>query len=295
MIVVRLSGGLGNQLFQYSAGRRLAIRLGGELVLEDSFYVNPPAKATPRAYELDRFSVRARRTSAMERRRLIAYTHPVCNRVRQFFPLPGRFRFIKQRLANFEKSILDLPASVSSVFMDGYWQSEQYFLDEAAQIRADLEFCDPMSPQDQVVAGRMAAVSAVSLHVRRGDYVSSAATHAMHGVCGRDYYQRAIRAIADSVGNPVFFIFSDDPSWVSENLQIGFHHYHVVHNNAATAFQDLRLMSLCRHHIIANSSFSWWGAWLNSSKEKIVLRPKIWFSGFPNEDLKVCPPKWVAI
>src|SRR5882672_3340389 len=145
MIVVRLSGGLGNQLFQYSAGRRLAIRLGGELVLEDSFYVNPPAKAMPRAYELDRFSVRARRTSSEERRRLIAYTHPMCNRARQFFPLPGRFRFIKQRLGHFENSVLNLPANVTSVFLDGYWQSEQYFLDEAAQIRADLEFCDPMS------------------------------------------------------------------------------------------------------------------------------------------------------
>jgi hypothetical protein len=209
--------------------------------------------------------------------------------------LPGRFRFIKQRLGYFEKSILNLPANVSSVFMDGYWQSEQYFVDEAAQIRTDLQVCEPMSPRDQEVAGHMAAVNAVSLHVRRGDYVSSAATHAMHGMCGLDYYQRAIRLIADSVSDPVFFIFSDDLSWVSENLRIVFHHYHEVHNSAATAFQDLRLMSLCRHHIIANSSFSWWGAWLNSSREKIVLRPKIWFSGFPNEDLRVCPPKWVAI
>jgi hypothetical protein len=117
----------------------------------------------------------------------------------------------------------------------------------------------------------------------------------MHGVCSLDYYQRAIRLIAESVSDPVFFVFSDDPDWVSDNLRIGFQHQYVVHNDVTRANRDLRLMSLCRYHIIANSSFSWWGAWLNAAAKKMVVRPKIWFAGFPNEDLKVCPPEWAAI
>ena len=167
MVVVKLTGGLGNQLFQYAAGRRLALRLGVELVLEDSFFADPPSKATPRAYELDRFNIHARRTSVKERRRLITYTHPVCQRVRKILPIPGRFRFIKQRLGQFQEAVLNLPDQVFNVFMDGYWQSEQYFLDEMVQIRTDLQLRDPMSPQDKVVASRMTAVNAVSLHVRR--------------------------------------------------------------------------------------------------------------------------------
>lgn len=135
----------------------------------------------------------------------------------------------------------------------------------------------------------------MSLHVRRGDYVSDARTHATLGVCSLDYYRAAVRYIADHVEAPEFFVFSDDIAWAQANLELGHPCHYVDHNRGAESYNDMRLMSLCRHHIIANSSFSWWGAWLNPRADKVVVAPARWFAGGNRVVDDLFPPGWVRL
>ncbi len=169
-------------------------------------------------------------------------------------------------------------------YLVGYWQSEQYFRDVSEIISSDFTFKLPLSAQNMMLAEQINHVNAVSLHVRRGDYANNPLTTATHGLCSLEYYQAAVRHIAEKVEAPYFFIFSDDVGWVKENIRIGFPCHYVDHNQRAESYNDMRLMSLCKHHIIANSSFSWWGAWLNRRAEKIVIAPKRWFAN--NNDTK---------
>ena len=114
----------------------------------------------------------------------------------------------------------------------------------------------------------------------------------MHGVCGLDYYYQAIKYMTEKSVKPVFFIFSDNMQWVQDNMAIDFPCHYLKHNSTATTFQALRLMSPCQHHVVANSSFSWWAAWLNPSVEKMVIRPKIWFAGLSQASAWACPQEW---
>lgn len=140
----------------------------------------------------------------------------------------------------------------------------------------------------------MQQCESVSVHVRRGDYVTLASASAYHGLCTLDYYHRAIRHVAERVANPTLFVFSDDPEWTKANLHSPFPTHYVDHNPAGKAFQDLRLMSLCRHHILANSSFSWWGAWLSRSNGGLVIAPERWYAvNRPTPDL--IPARWIRM
>lgn len=292
MIVVRLTGGLGNQLFQYAIGRYLASRHGAELILEDSFYIDPPTGSTPRLYELDKYLINARRTDVAERRALRRYTGRITKRFHRLAQLPGPLIYIHERIGKFENQVRELP---DGVFLDGYWQSEQYFSGINDILREEYVPLIPMSAEDERVKAQMAIGQSISLHIRRGDYVTNTAANVMHGVCGLDYYYRAIKYMAGKLVKPVFFIFSDDMKWVQDNMKIDFPCHYVKHNSTATAFQDLRLMSLCQHHIVANSSFSWWAAWLNPSVEKIVIRPKTWFAGLSQASAWACPQEWIPL
>lgn len=180
------------------------------------------------------------------------------------------------------------------IYLDGYWQSEMYFREYADEVREDFTFKLPMTKVNAELAKQISQVNAVSLHVRRGDYVGNAKTTATHGLCSLDYYRAAILHITDQIDNPHFFIFSDDIAWVKENLRVDLPHQYIEHNSGSESYNDMRLMSLCQHHIIANSSFSWWGAWLNPSLEKVVVAPKRWFANETNvQDL--LPESWVRL
>ena len=292
MIVVRLTGGLGNQLFQYAMGRYHSLRHSVELVLEDSFYIDPPADSTPRQYDLDKYPIVARRSNAEERHAWRSYTGRISKRFRRFVDFPGPFIYVHERPGQFNSNVNELG---DGIFLDGYWQSERYFPGIQASLYADFLPLLPMLSEDTRISAIMKARQSISLHIRRGDYVSNIAANTIHGVCGLDYYDRAIRYMVERQTDPVFFIFSDDMQWVKKNLVINYPHVFVEHNSSTKAFQDLRLMSQCNHHILANSSFSWWGAWLNPSAEKLIVRPRTWFVGLPQTSTWACPEEWAAI
>jgi hypothetical protein len=271
MITVRLIGGLGNQMFQYAAGRRLALARGVPLRLDLGWYDDQPPQDTQRSYELGVYAADDVVTKASVPLPE-AHTRLGLLRQRTVEALGRGPRVLRQRGTGFDAAILDAPDGSHLV---GYWQSERFFADHAATIRADLTLRAPLG---QDAAEALARIeddrSAVSLHVRRGDYVSNPHANRFHGTMGVDYYQRAVDLIVQRTGGDVrLHVFSDDPDWCEQHLQLG-HDMTVVRGNSGN--EDLALMRACRHHVIANSSFSWWGAWLDGRPGGIVVAPERW-------------------
>jgi hypothetical protein len=290
MIFARLIGGLGNQMFQYACARRLAHALQAPLKLDLSAFENYGL----RPYALDGLSISAEIAPVDEvfkfRRRA---------RIRSRLPellsrlIPGcRYEVFKERSFEFDSNVLKLRGNI---LLEGYWQSERYFNDIADIIRREFTLKGTPSETNASLAARIRSTDAVSIHVRRGDYVSNPETRQVHGTCGLDYYQRAVDKIAGIEPHPHFFVFSDDPAWVKENLRLPFPTVVVERTGTYSPCGDLWLMSLCRHNIIANSSFGWWGAWLNSNPNKKVIAPQKWFNLKAYDTRDLIPAHWIRI
>ena len=283
MIVTRLFGGAGNQLFQYAAGRALADHLGTDLALDRRYMVlwdERRGDCFPH-YENTRF-VEARTLPPSKFDGMLRY-----GLWRRFGRNP---RFHREQGLGFNEGFFDLP---DNTYLHGYWQSPRYFGASAARIREDLRLTTPLDAANREMAQRIAeAPVAVSVHVRRGDYVADGGFAA----CPPDYYTAAVARLTEDLGRPLTcFIFSNDPAWARDNLTLGQETVVVDINDESRGHFDMHLQSLCDHNIIANSTFSWWGAWLNDSPGKIVIAPKNWFApGKPgNPDL--CPADWVRL
>lgn len=289
MIIVKLIGGLGNQMFQYATGRALADANGCDLKLDVSGFDDYKL----RVYELADYQIRASVASEedIKRFRGCSPVHPLIDRVRKFLRLLPPSIFLEKAFS-FDPEVLKLQAPC---YLEGYWQSERYFSGIREALLADFSLASPIDSQNQAVFDQMSACNAVSLHVRRGDYVSNPSAAQFHGLCPMDYYRDAVEYIGERVDSPCFFVFSDDTDWVLENLQINYPLNVVNVNGPDRGICDMALMRACKHHVIANSSFSWWGAWLNPDKSKIVVAPKRWFKeqNMPTEDL--IPHSWVRL
>jgi hypothetical protein len=292
MVIVNLIGGLGNQMFQYAAGRAVSLERGASLHLDISGFTN---YGLHQGFELQRiFNCEAKIAKETDVRGILGWQFlPIVRRVLSR-PSMGAMRrkgFVVEPYFRYWHRIKDAP---SDCYLAGYWQSEKYFLEVAAQIREDFSFRLPLEYKNFELAKQIDQVNAVSLHVRRGDYVHNPKNAAMYELCSLDYYHASIQHVAERVRQPHFFIFSDDIAWAKNNLKINFPHQYVDHNQGAESYNDMRLMSLCKHHIIANSSFSWWGAWLNPNVNKIVAAPRRWFTNQTDvQDL--LPQHWVTL
>lgn len=290
MVITRLIGGLGNQMFQYAAGRRLAHVLGTELKLDITEFDNYKFR-TFRTYSLGNFNIREKFASLEE---VAALTRPtILERIRAKVlrkpPRPPQ-TYIREKHFHFDPEIMRLP---DGVYLDGYWQSEKYFADIAEINRREFTVKVPQAGKNKELGEQINSRESVSLHVRRGDYASDPQTNKMHGCCGKDYYLCCVEHVTQLVKNPHFFIFSDDPEWTRDNLKLPYPMTLVEHNVGNKDYEDLRLMSQCKHHIIANSSFSWWGAWLNPRKDKMVLAPKQWFAKRKASTQDLIPAQWL--
>jgi len=180
-------------------------------------------------------------------------------------------------------------------YLDGYWQSEKYFSDVADTIRREFTIRDQLDAGTRELLDRIGTAESVSVHVRRGDYVSHPRASRARSVCTPGYYLRCVAHIAERVGHPHLFVFSDDPDWVAANLRFEHPTTLVSTVPARPDYGDLRLMSACRHHIIANSSFSWWAAWLNPHRDKLVLAPRRWMNDPRVDDRDVVPSGWTRL
>lgn len=297
MIIVRLAGGLGNQMFQYAAARRLASVHRTELKLDLSSLRRDSRSDTPREYELRHFNITADIATPAEIARILGSSSGsigsalarLGRRVGLTKPNPHRF---KEKLFHFDRALLDAP---DNTHLDGYWQSEKYFRDIEEVIRGELTVRSPLEGENHRLAQKIMGTTSVSVHVRRGDYLSNPAIRRIHPVCGPEYYRTCIDLLQKKVPDPHFYLFSDEPDWAESNLELRLPTTIIRHNGPRKSHEDLRLMSLCRHHIIANSSFSWWGAWLNNRREKTVLAPGKWFNDPEINTGDLIPDGWITL
>lgn len=293
MIIVKLTGGLGNQMFQYATARRLAEKHSTILKLDISGFEQ---------YKLHRYSLHC----------FHIWEYPATdNEIKKVCGDNNLFRKVSKKLSSnfkhlpynnpkiliekhfhFDPHILD---SLNNVLLDGYWQSEKYFSDIPDVLHREFVIKYQQDPTSAKFAEQIQTTESVSVHVRRTDYVNNSFTNQIHGTCDQKYYAKAVQYVGDQISNPHFFIFSDEPGWARDNLKLGFPTTIVDCNDASRNYEDLRLMSLCKHNIIANSTFSWWGAWLNKNPDKLVYAPKKWFNDSSINTKDLIPDTWIKI
>lgn len=281
-IVSRLFGGTGNQLFQYAAGRALADHLGCALELDTRYVAGSADRGDCFAHFSRARMTRAKRLPPSKPESLLRYG--------LWRALGQDPRFHREKTLAFDPSFFDLPPDT---YLHGYWQSEKYFAHMAKQIREDLVFTTPLDAANTDMATRInQAVIPVSFHVRRGDYMASGT----YAAIPPDYYRAAADHLAAECKGPLTcFVFSNDPDWARSNLDLGQDTVVVDHNDETRGHFDLHLQSLCAHNVIANSTFSWWAAWLNANPEKSVIAPRDWFAARKLSNPDLYPADWSAI
>lgn len=292
MVIVRLNGGLANQMFEYAMARTVAHRRQTSVRL-DFQSLNADRK---RCYCLGAWKINAAPASSVDylRLRCVSKWHRMLNRPGPYYAEP----YVSEQSFGFDSNVLKAPRHCLLI---GYWQSEKYFKEIEPIIRREFTLRAEPSAKTQEVAREIRASNSVSVHIRRGDYVSDPDSHRAHGTCSTQYYENAAAHIARRVDHPHLFVFSDEPQWVRENLNLPFSMTFVDHNSPGDSqapgreHEDLWLMALCRHAILANSSFSWWGAWLNPEHNRIVIRPKQWARDPRFEPRDLIPDSWIAL
>ena len=291
MIIVHLKGGLGNQLFQYAAGRTLAYIHNTVLKLDTTAYYY----GGPRQFELYHFNIQeniavtaeVQKLTEVKQNRLqkllhsLMHSHPKLSL--------NHFRYNKMQ---YNPDFLKLP---DNVYLEGYWLSEKYFSDIKDIIRREFTFKHPPDETNRKLADHISAANSVSIHIRLGDYITDLKTGQTHGICGLDYYHKSIEELSSKINQPHFFVFSDNMDWCRNKLKVKYPVNYVDHNPPDRACEDLRLMSLCKHHIIANSTFSWWGAWLAANKNKMVFAPEKWFARDDINTDEILPNDWIRV
>lgn len=290
MIIVKLKGGLGNQLFQYIVGRALAEIHKTELKLDISLFENYEFHD----YSLKPFNIQENIASSDEIESFKSRKLNVVQRlINKFLPnglkfVPG---YVTEKHFDFDSQILKLK---NDVYLEGYWQSEKYFADIGEIVRREFTIKTLPEGKNKEVKESILSSESVSLHVRRGTYLLPQFNSVLEP-CPLVYYEKCVNYISGIVDKPHFFIFSDDSEWVRENLILPYQTTYVDFNDGKSDFEDLRLMSLCKHNIIANSTFSWWGAWLNSNSKKIVLAPAKWFRDSKRTTKDLFLKSWVKV
>ena len=292
MVIAQLNGGVGNQLFQYANGRAIAYRTHAGLGVDTSILM----RNYSRPYKLCYFSISAD-TDAAEQLNNVKGSgqtsiSAIMDSILQCLKPYYRRKIYRERSQRYDPNILRI---MPPVYLVGYWQSEKYFKDIEGIIRGEFKLKQPPNPINSEMLGQIRAVTSVSVHIRRGDFVTNPTINKIHGVCSLDYYHNAIQIMAGKVSNHHFYIFSDDMEWSRSNLRVNYPVTFMSHNGIELDHEDLRLMCHCKHHVIANSSFSWWGAWLSESTNKIVIAPNRWFNDPSRDSRDIVPEGWLRI
>jgi hypothetical protein len=290
MIITHLIGGLGNQLFQYAMARRIAYKNDITLKLDISNF----AMYKIREFKLDKFNIVAEIATQEEIWRFKKNRYKIFSKLfyvyNSILPFTSR-TYIKERFFYYDPDTNKLS---DDIYLEGHWPSEKYFRDIKHIIYKEFTLKSEMDTYHQNLKKQIENVESVSVHIRRGDYISNPIVNQIHGTCSLDYYYNAMKVITKKIVNPHFFIFSDDPEWVYENFKIPYTTT-IVRRDDQKDYEDLLLMSKCKNHIIANSSFSWWGAWLNPREDKLVISPAKWYRGADYDTRDLLPDSWITI
>ncbi len=295
MIIAGLKGGLGNQMFQYAMGYRLA----HDLKMPFRTDVSPLVDVT-RPYALNGLCIEALPLTDTELNIYKPHALRLPAGLARFsgvlncLPHQNELAFVQEKYFHFDPSVLTIS---SPSYFDGYWQSEKYFNSIPDLIRSQFKLAAPMSVSRNALAAliKEKGASSISVHVRRGDYVTNAVVNAFHGTCAPEWYERTMKLLSEGIENPHFFVFSDDPEWSRAHLPSTWPIFFVEPQTDKRDFEDMHLMALCHHHIIANSSFSWWGAWLNPAQDKRVIAPAKWFANPMHDTRDLIPEAWTKV
>lgn len=296
MIVIRIEGGLGNQMFQYAFGKSLALETKSKLLIDLIHFENQNGKAfiagvSKRKFELEVFPIN-----------FSIWHNSICN----FFPisLNDRLKLKLEKIIGIKAIIYEekygynediiLKLAKNNYFY-GYWQSPKYFEKNRTILLDDFKFKFPEN-RNIDLENVIQSCNAVSIHVRRGDYVNSEYVNKIHGICTIEYYKMASEIMFNKFLNIRWFIFSDDINWCKDNFT-WLKNVEFINSYESPAYYDMYLMSICKHNIIANSSFSWWGAWLNQNNFKTVIGPSKWFADSRMNDQisGILPSSWISI
>lgn len=277
MIFVDIMGGLGNQLFQYATAKSLAIDRNSDFLMNLEDYNRDDAQKVAHVeFKLNHFNVdfnkQITESEIMEYDNVIKVIEPLSS-------------------DNFSKYI-DFNSYLGNIYLKGYWQNENYFKHHESIIRNDLKVVTPPNKKNEKMLNEIKDSNSICISFRRGEYLDPYFI-AQFGVCTEEYYKNAIKFISKKVSNPTFFIFSDDVDWIEDNVKLDYPTIPINFNGVGKEYEELRLMYSCKHFILANSSFSWWGAWLSDFKHKTVFAPTPWFNSFTKQSI-LCP-KWIHL
>lgn len=271
MITTNIYGGLGNQMFQYASGKSISIKNNTELSIDKNLFKNYKVHD----FLLDKLNVQYVISNNFNLRNTLISN----NYTRAFLSKLNRFKIFQFSLL-FEREQFSYNKNIDSMkynYMFGYWQSVDYFKNIRKELLIDFSLKEKLDTVNERLIEKILISNSVSLHVRRGDYLKTKAATNGHGLCSLEYYNDAIKYISERVSSPHFYVFSDDINWVKKSLKSPFP-ITFINNNFKNPEKDLILIKNCKHNITANSSFSWWGAWLNENSDKIVIMPSKWMN-----------------
>jgi hypothetical protein len=291
MIIVKIIGGLGNQLFQYSLGKSLSQKKNVPLKLDISGF----KEYKLHRYCLNHFNIQENFATEKEIAKFQKYKRIPKKKWFLYNKLvANEKKYFAERQFHFDEEVFDVS---DDCYLDGFWQTEKYFKDIKEIIWKECIVKNPIMGKNAEVMKKIQSENSVSIHIRRGDYVSDSSTNDFFGTFEPEYYKKAVEIIAKKVSNPHIFVFSDDHEWAKKNIILPYPTTHVDHNGADKNYEDMRLMNACKHFVISNSTFSWWGAWLSQNPDKIVIGPKKWFNNV-KKNVKtddIMPENWTRI
>jgi hypothetical protein len=294
MIITQLIGGLGNQMFQYAAGLSLARQNGMEIRIDKNALQKYKLH---QGYQFDQiFSGEFQQATGWEifktlgRRKFKAVRRGA--EIKQSYKFVEGYPWIRQPTHDYWQSFHKVS---SPGYLSGYWQSSKYFANVEGEVRAAFSFREALAGRNIDIANQICAEQSVAIHVRRGDYVLNSNLSNTIKYCDWDYYDTAIETILEKKGDARFYIFSDEPDVARDHFRDSTRFQIVDWNTGIFSYRDMHLMSLSRHHIISNSTFSWWGAWLATHAEQIVIAPFPWFKGSDEAISDIYEPAWIKI
>ncbi len=286
MIVVRIHGGLGNQLFQYGAGLAASMKKGCELILDTSDYDSNSV----RSFELNAFSIPALKHNDEAIRKFKRKQQGFIGNFFWRIEYRTRWKFVSE--SGLSAHNPHLFSTRRNLYLWGYWQSYKYFDDLKGNLKEHITLKNPAHNHHSDLLYQVISCESVAVHVRRGDYSATEANMNRYGLLTRTYYEKAMSIIARDFPDCVFFVFSDDPEWAARNLCSSNNIVIVSGRDTDSAIPDFQLMRMCKHFIIANSTFSWWAAYLGASDRSKIIAPEPWFSESTVDTRDVLPIHW---
>lgn len=294
MIVIQLQGGLGNQMFQYAFAQILAKRNSVTFKLDKSFFdtFSKEQGFTQRNFELGIFENVCKQASAKEIFKLTRLSF--INKIKKKLGYNYKLNIYSEPSLDFQSEAMSIKAPV---YIKGYFQSYKYFENQEDLIRETFSFpIESLDDRNKALLSKLRSETTISVHIRRGDYVTNEKTQQFHGNCSLEYYSNAIALLASKTKEFTLVFFSDDSQWVKEQFEdLPYSKLFIDNNTNENSWIDLFLMSSCSYNIIANSSFSWWAAWLNTQPNKIVIAPKKWYANSERNTNDLIPPQWIRL